>query len=90
VSTVRGYNPVMPEFTCAICRIVVSYAEALPRHYPFCGQRCARVDLGRWFREQYAIERDLSPEEAAGQSSAASHSSAAGHSSESPDNPGRD
>ena len=23
--------------------------------YPFCSQRCAQIDLGRWFNQDYAI-----------------------------------
>ncbi len=35
---------------CPICR---KPAEAPFK--PFCSQRCADVDLGRWFNERYAI-----------------------------------
>jgi endogenous inhibitor of DNA gyrase (YacG/DUF329 family) len=26
-----------------------------PKYRPFCSQRCADVDLGRWFSEDYRI-----------------------------------
>lgn len=35
---------------CPICR-----RPAAPEFSPFCSQRCADVDLGRWLNERYAI-----------------------------------
>jgi hypothetical protein len=35
---------------CPICRRV-----AAPETRPFCSERCAQVDLGRWMTESYAI-----------------------------------
>jgi len=35
---------------CPICR-----KEARPEFRPFCSRRCADIDLGRWFSEQYAV-----------------------------------
>jgi len=35
---------------CPICR-----KPAKPEFRPFCSRRCADVDLGRWFSEQYAV-----------------------------------
>ncbi len=35
---------------CAICR-----RPTIAKFYPFCSQRCADVDLGRWFTEGYRI-----------------------------------
>lgn len=35
---------------CAICG-----KPALEAFAPFCSQRCADVDLGRWLGERYAI-----------------------------------
>lgn len=39
--------------------------------FPFCSTRCKRVDLGRWFDEDYTVpmtphstERSLDPDEA--------------------------
>lgn len=53
----------MASFRCAICEKESTYEGRLPREYPFCGERCRLVDLGRWFREQYSIDRDLRPED---------------------------
>ena len=54
----------MPTYCCGICKRQVAYGDALPDSYPFCSERCKMVDLGRWLREDYAIERDLRPEDA--------------------------
>ena len=53
----------MPEYNCAICSQRVEYDESLPALFPFCSDRCKMVDLGRWFTEQYSIDRDLTPED---------------------------
>jgi len=39
-----------PTKRCPICR-----KPADPRFRPFCSQRCADIDLGRWFTEGYAV-----------------------------------
>lgn len=48
---------------CPICR-----RPAVTDFAPFCSQRCADVDLGRWINERYAIpvedDEDESPPEA--------------------------
>lgn len=48
---------------CPICR-----RPAADPFKPFCSQRCADVDLGRWFNERYAIpvedDEDEAPPEA--------------------------
>jgi endogenous inhibitor of DNA gyrase (YacG/DUF329 family) len=36
--------------TCPICR-----KPTVSRYRPFCSKRCADVDLGRWFSEDYAV-----------------------------------
>ncbi len=51
-------------YQCAICQREVEYEGRLPSTYPFCSPRCRMVDLGRWLREQYTIDRELTPEEA--------------------------
>lgn len=38
--------------TTAICPICRKPAENSCR--PFCSKRCANIDLGRWFTEQYS------------------------------------
>ncbi|GJE11849.1 MULTISPECIES: DNA gyrase inhibitor YacG [Methylobacterium] len=43
---------------CPICRRPES-AE----FRPFCSQRCADVDLGRWLNERYAIPEELDSDE---------------------------
>ena len=35
---------------CPVCR-----KPAKEGFRPFCSRRCADVDLGRWFSEQYAV-----------------------------------
>lgn len=56
----------MPKhYTCAICQRRVEYDGPLPALYPFCSPRCKLVDLGKWLRGDYAITRDLTPEERA-------------------------
>jgi endogenous inhibitor of DNA gyrase (YacG/DUF329 family) len=42
---------------CPICR-----APALHRFRPFCSQRCADVDLGRWVKGNYRIPTEEAPE----------------------------
>ena len=54
----------MNEYQCVICdRVVACDGTKLPVLYPFCSRRCQLVDLGRWFREEYTIERNLHPED---------------------------
>jgi endogenous inhibitor of DNA gyrase (YacG/DUF329 family) len=42
---------------CPICK-----APAVHRFRPFCSQRCADIDLGRWVKGNYAIPTDEGPE----------------------------
>jgi uncharacterized protein len=37
-------------------------APALHRFRPFCSQRCADIDLGRWVKGNYRIPTDEAPE----------------------------
>ena len=39
---------------CAICSRPVQ-----ERYKPFCSQRCANIDLGRWLNEAYRIPAKL-------------------------------
>jgi endogenous inhibitor of DNA gyrase (YacG/DUF329 family) len=39
-----------PAARCAICR-----RNATPEFRPFCSKRCADIDLGRWFTEDYRV-----------------------------------
>lgn len=36
--------------SCPICD-----KEAAQKYKPFCSRRCADVDLGRWFNENYRV-----------------------------------
>lgn len=31
------------------------------KHRPFCCDRCRLVDLGKWFKEDYVLDRPLRP-----------------------------
>lgn len=52
-------------YKCSVCGKAVEYDGPWPEVYPFCSVRCRRVDLGRWFRDQYVIEREMTEEELA-------------------------
>lgn len=46
---------------CAICG-----KQVAAEFKPFCSKRCADIDLGRWFRGDYAVpvmEEDDTPDE---------------------------
>ncbi len=51
-----------PPPPCPICA-----RPAAGRYRPFCGRRCANVDLARWLRGAYAIATDEAPDEASGE-----------------------
>jgi uncharacterized protein len=53
-------------YRCAICQREVQYEGPLPAVFPFCSERCRMVDLGKWLREAYTIDRELTPEELPG------------------------
>jgi hypothetical protein len=43
---------------CPICKKPVAEQEAgapAPKHFPFCGERCKLIDLGRWLDGKYQI-----------------------------------
>jgi len=47
---------------CPICKVEVGAANN--KYFPFCGERCQMVDLGRWLNEGYSVpapitERDI-------------------------------
>lgn len=60
-----GYTAFVKRYHCTICDKPVDFHAELPELFPFCSDRCKLVDLGKWFRGEYAMERDLSPEEIA-------------------------
>ena len=43
-------KPPKPAPKCPLCG-----KPAVPDYRPFCGKRCADVDLGRWLRGRYAV-----------------------------------
>ena len=49
----------MRSYTCAICEREVEYEGSLPSVHPFCSERCRMVDLGKWLRGDYAVDREL-------------------------------
>jgi hypothetical protein len=49
--------------TCPICG-----KPTVAEHRPFCSQRCARIDLGRWLGEAYSIPgEDITPTPGSGE-----------------------
>lgn len=46
--------------TCPECRKRFRYSS-LKAHpwFPFCGDRCKTIDLGRWLSNEYAVVEDL-------------------------------
>jgi endogenous inhibitor of DNA gyrase (YacG/DUF329 family) len=46
--------------TCPECRKRFRF-EGLQAHpwFPFCGERCKTIDLGRWLSNEYAVVEDL-------------------------------
>lgn len=47
-----------PRFHCPVCR------KPVPRDadsFPFCSERCRRIDLGRWATGDYRIPGDPVP-----------------------------
>jgi endogenous inhibitor of DNA gyrase (YacG/DUF329 family) len=54
-------DPVTPltagQRRCPICNKPVT-----PRHQPFCSQRCADIDLGRWLNGEYRIPGNPDPD----------------------------
>ena len=55
---------------CPVCKKPVEPRARNPA-FPFCSDRCRRIDLGRWFGEEYRVpstqaddeERPPSPDE---------------------------
>jgi len=49
------------ERRCPICYKPVRYqrGKPLPEFFPFCGERCRMVDLGKWVTGEYTISRPL-------------------------------
>ena len=45
------------QINCPHCK-----SPSISPHTPFCSRRCARIDLGKWLNEDYAIPSDLDDE----------------------------
>ena len=43
---------------CPVCN-----AKRVEKFRPFCSKRCAELDLGRWFTNDYAIPTEEMPDE---------------------------
>jgi endogenous inhibitor of DNA gyrase (YacG/DUF329 family) len=52
--------PVRPVRPCPICG-----KPAVAKYRPFCSERCAMVDLGRWFSGSYRVPTDEKAEDEA-------------------------
>ena len=50
---------------CPICKKALDDAEReKPKSsYPFCGERCKLIDLGRWLDDRYQISVDREDED---------------------------
>ena len=48
---------------CPTCRTIVLRKGA---EFPFCSERCRRIDLGKWASGAYVISRSLADSEAVG------------------------
>jgi len=54
----------MIQASCPICqRELRGESPAQFPQYPFCSQRCKRIDLGRWLGETYRLSVEKSEEE---------------------------
>lgn len=55
-------NQMIKPHHCPVCeKQFDTMAEAGKSHFPFCSDRCKRVDLFRWFDGRYAIVEDVDP-----------------------------
>ncbi|MEC7501932.1 MAG: DNA gyrase inhibitor YacG [Planctomycetota bacterium] len=50
----------MSSLVCPICES--SFEATLSSSMPFCSERCRKIDLGRWFEEDYSLPIELDPE----------------------------
>jgi endogenous inhibitor of DNA gyrase (YacG/DUF329 family) len=58
---------------CPTCKKKLTVTAVTGKFYPFCSERCQMVDLGRWFNEDYRIDRQ-DEEHGEGAEDAADHS----------------
>jgi endogenous inhibitor of DNA gyrase (YacG/DUF329 family) len=47
-----------PKRPCPICK-----KPSHQKYHPFCSNRCAQIDLNRWFGEHYAIPAEEQEDE---------------------------
>jgi endogenous inhibitor of DNA gyrase (YacG/DUF329 family) len=54
----------MINVTCSICgtRMQSQLITDWPQ-FPFCSARCKTIDLGRWLKESYSLQKSAPPEE---------------------------
>jgi endogenous inhibitor of DNA gyrase (YacG/DUF329 family) len=48
----------MSEKTPATVKCPICNAPVVERYRPFCSERCADLDLGRWLKERYVLPGD--------------------------------
>lgn len=48
---------------CPVCSKSLDGITAQHRLFPFCSDRCRKIDLARWADGRYAIVEELSPEQ---------------------------
>lgn len=48
----------MENATCPICSQRFGVATATT--FPFCSERCRKIDLGRWLNEEYSVPYERS------------------------------
>jgi endogenous inhibitor of DNA gyrase (YacG/DUF329 family) len=48
---------------CPVCGKPVEQNPGGQKYRPFCGKRCADIDLGRWLKESYRVPADEAPTE---------------------------
>lgn len=58
----KGQVPLRAVRTVAKCPICSKDAAEL-KYRPFCGKRCADIDLGRWLKESYRVPAEEGPAE---------------------------
>jgi endogenous inhibitor of DNA gyrase (YacG/DUF329 family) len=57
----------MPSHACPTCKKKIEYGNVADvAAFPFCGERCRLVDLGRWLDEGYVISQAIAPEDRQG------------------------
>ncbi len=45
-------------FKCPICKKTALRDREKNSYFPFCSERCRRIDLGAWLDEKYVIESE--------------------------------